>query len=249
MPRTQLEREVRFLKVYAAASSFCLLLLSLAAFQQSPAEKQRFAEIDVERINVVERDGTLRMVISNRERSPGPVMRGQPFAYPGGSRPGMIFYNDEGSENGGLIFSGRRNPDGTYEAVGSLTFDQYEQDQIIALQYIDSNGERRQGLQILDRSEAALTEEVARWDSIQRIPEGPARDSALVQFRVDYPVASRVYLGRGRSRAAALTLGDPQGRTRLRLTVDSLGVARMEFLDEAGKVTYSLPDSAGAMPR
>jgi hypothetical protein len=249
MSTSRLEREVRFLKLYAAASSFCLLLLCLAAFQQSPAEKQRFTEIDVERINVVEPDGTLRMVIANRPRSPGPVMRGQPFAYPGGSRPGMIFYNDEGSETGGLIFSGRRNPDGTYEAVGSLTFDQYEQDQIIALQYIDSNGQRRHGLQILDRSEAVLTREVARWDSIQAMPPGPARDSALVQLRVDYPVAQRVYVGRGRNRAAALTLGDPQGRTRLRLTVDSLGVARMEFLDAEGKVTYSLPDSAGATPR
>lgn len=243
MPQTRLEREVRFLKLYAVGSTLCFLVLFLAAFQGAQPQQQRFTEIEVERINVVEKDGSLRMVISNRERSPGPVMRGRPFGYPGGSRPGMIFYNDEGSENGGLIFSGRRKPDGTYEAVGSLTFDQYEQDQIIALQYIDDNGQRRQGLQILDRSEAVLTEEVARWDSIQAMPAGPARDSALVRFRVDYPVASRVYLGRGRSRSAALTLGDPQGRTRLRLTVDSLGTARMEFLDEAGRVTYSLPDS------
>ncbi|HEX2078596.1 MAG TPA: hypothetical protein VHG08_12830 [Longimicrobium sp.] len=248
MPRTQLEREVRFLKLYAAVSSFCLLLLCLSAFQQSPAEKQRFTEIDVERINVIEKDGSLRMVLSNRERSPGPVYRGRPFAYQGGSRPGMIFYNDEGTENGGLIFSGRRNPDGTYEATHSLTFDQYEQDQIIALQYIDNNGERRQGLQILDRGERPIHEMVERWDALQAMPAGPAKDSAGAAFQRDFPVAQRVYVGRGRNRTAALTLGDPQGRTRLRLAVDSLGVARLEFLDATGRVTYSLPDSARAAP-
>jgi hypothetical protein len=249
MPRTQLEREVRFLKLYAAVSSFCLLLLCLAAFQQSPEQNQRFTEIEVERINVVERDGTLRMVIANRERSPGPVFRGQPFAYPGGSRAGMIFYNDEGTEDGGLIFSGRRKPDGTYEATHSLTFDQYEQDQIIALQYIDNNGERRQGLQILDRGEKPITEMVERWDALQAMPAGPARDSAQAAYQREFAAAQRVYVGRGRNRAATLILGDPQGRTRLRLGVDSLGVARMEFLDEAGKVVYSLPDSARAAPR
>jgi hypothetical protein len=31
-------------------------------------QKQKFAEIDVERINIVEKDGKLRMVISNQDR-------------------------------------------------------------------------------------------------------------------------------------------------------------------------------------
>jgi len=34
--------------------------------------------------------------------------------------------------------------------VGSLTFDQYEQDQTIALQYVDDSGKRRAGLMIKD---------------------------------------------------------------------------------------------------
>jgi hypothetical protein len=54
--------------------------------------------------------------------------------------------------------------------------------------------------------------------------------------------AERVYVGRDRSRAAVVHLSDPQGRPRLRLVVDSLGVPSLEFLDDAGKVTARLPE-------
>ena len=35
---------------------------------------------------------------------------------------------------------------------------------------------------------------------------------------------------------------DTAGRDRLKIYVDSLGVARMEFLDEDGEVVYSVPE-------
>jgi hypothetical protein len=58
---------------------------------------------NVQRINVVEPDGTLRLVLSNHSRLPGVIVRGKerPFARP---QAGMLFYNDEGTENGGLVF-------------------------------------------------------------------------------------------------------------------------------------------------
>ena len=51
-----------------------------------------------------------------------------------------------------------------------------------------------------------------------------------------------VYLGRDRSRAAVLNLYDPNGKPRIRLKVDSLGAASLEFLDEQGGVTARFPD-------
>ena len=45
-----------------------------------------------------------------------------------------------------------------------------------------------------------------------------------------------------RSRAAVLNLYDPNGKPRLRLKVDSLGAASLEFLDEQGTVTARLPE-------
>lgn len=235
----RLEATVRRYR-WMSGSALALFVIACATALAPAQARQRIAELEVERINIVEPDGTTRLVISNRQRSPAPMLRGQPFGSSAGRRPGLISYNDEMTENGGFIWGGGRNPDGTYWAEQSLTFDQYEQDQIIALQYIDANGVRRQGLQILDRTERDFLEQHVAWQAVDSIPPGPARDSAIAHFRAEFPVAQRLYVGRDRSRASTVVLGDPQGRTRLRLSVDSVGRASIQFLDEEGRVTNEL---------
>ncbi len=95
-------REIRILKAYTVLSTTLLGLFSLTAFRRA-SEKPHFEEISVERINLVERDGRVRLVIANEARSPAVVLSGKTLSKPGG-RAGMIFYNDEGDESGGLIF-------------------------------------------------------------------------------------------------------------------------------------------------
>ena len=242
----EIRRELRLLKIYATVITALLGTVSLAAFRQA-SQKQRFTEIDVERINVVEPDGKLRMVISNRPRSIGPIYKGKPFGYAGGSRPGIIFFNDEGTENGGLTFEGKRQPDGTFRAQSGFSFDQFNQDQVLYFQYNDNNGRRNMGLTIADRADVDIYDLVAGRDSITKaIPEGPARTAALqkwAQPRNGVPLAApRVYVGRDASKAAVLNLSDRTGKPRLRLTVDSLGTPSLEFLDAAGNVTSRLPE-------
>jgi len=242
----EIRRELRLLKVYATVITALLGTVSIAAFRQA-SQKQRFTEIDVERINVVEPDGKLRMVISNRPRSIGPIYKGKPFGYAGGSRPGIIFFNDEGTENGGLTFEGKRQPDGTFRAQSGFSFDQFNQDQVLYFQYNDNNGRRNTGLTIADRADVDIYDLVAERDSITKaIPEGPARTAALqkwAQPRNGVPLAApRVYVGRDASKAAVLNLSDRNGKPRLRLTVDSLGTPSLEFLDATGNVTSRLPE-------
>jgi len=108
---------------------------------------QKFGEIDVQRLNVREADGTLRMVISNRGRLPGVIVRGK--ENPPVDRPsaGMIFYNDEGTENGGLVFSGHRNANGEVVDSGvSLSFDRYgANSQFVQLAGVDDSQNHIQG--------------------------------------------------------------------------------------------------------
>src|SRR5919106_1476984 len=96
----RIRRELRLLRAHALITTPLLIVVLLTGFLQIP-QRMRFTEIDVERINIVEPDGKLRMVISNRPRSIGPIYKGKPFGYPGGTRPGIIFFNDEETENGG----------------------------------------------------------------------------------------------------------------------------------------------------
>lgn len=248
-PRSSLRRDIRLLKAWAVTSSLLVVVLIVTAFRRPEATQQRarFAELDVERLNIVEPDGKLRMVLSNRPRSIGPIYKGKAFGYPGGSRPGIIFFNDEGTENGGLTFSGKSEPDGTYRASSGFSFDQFNQDQILYFQYDEANGRRRTGFTIADRASVDIHELVQERDSIMRaIPEGAPRDSALTRWaapRNGVPLmAQRVYVGRDPARSAVINLSDPEGRPRLRLQVDSLGIATLQFLDASGQVTSQFPD-------
>lgn len=241
----------RVLKAYAVGATALLAVFSLGAFRQS--QNPHFKTIDVERINVVEPDGKLRMVISNRDRSPGPIAYGKPFGYPGGTRPGIIFYNDEETENGGLTFGGKTEPDGKFHQTEHLSFDQYNQDQIIVLEYNDQNGTREAGLTFSDRANVPILDLVARIDSLKKLPDGPQKTAAIRALQTEPQngellYAPRLFVGRDQKKDAVIDMADKLGKTRLRLRVDSLGAASLEFLDANGKVTRRISgdDTASA---
>lgn len=242
MPHEQ-QSETKALRTYSAIATIALAVLVVMGFRQN--QRARFSEIDVERINVIEKDGRVRLVISNGERSPGPIERGVPFGYPGGGRPGLIFYNEEGTETGGLIFSGRRDSTGKYSATGSLTFDQYDQDQTVALQYVDQEGRHRSGLAINDYALGMSSAQLdVRIKAARAIRDSAVRADSMRRLRAFFP-KERVYVGRTRDGASQLILSDGTGRARLRLRVDSAGPARIEFLDDSGRVARTIPEPSG----
>ena len=244
-----IRREIRRLKGYSLIMTAAFGVMAFAAFRQGvESQNAKFAVIDVERINIVEPDGKLRMVISNRPRSIGPIYKGTPFGYPGGGRPGMIFFNDEGTENGGLTFTGSRGADGRYRASTGMSFDQFDQDQILYFQYSDNNGVRRTGMTIADRADVNIFDLVQDRDSIMKMPEGPARTAALERLmgpRDGVPMfAQRIYVGRDPAKNAMVNLSDKNGKLRIRMMVDSLNRPTLDFLDENGRVTHSFPESS-----
>ena len=139
----------KVLVVYATVVTTVLAAFTLAG--SAAAKTKSFDEIDVRRINVREPDGTLRLVISNRARLPGVIVRGK--EQPPVDRPqaGMLFYNDEGSENGGLVFSGRSDPAGAVrDSGGSLSFDRYAGNQVVQLAGVHDSTDHIVGLIVSD---------------------------------------------------------------------------------------------------
>src|SRR4051794_20393730 len=100
---SKLEKEVRFLKIYAAVATLVGGVLLLSAFS-SQNKNQKFGEIDVERINIVEKNGKLDMVISNQERQHPGISNGKVIERTSQRPPGMIFFDQAGNEMGGFIF-------------------------------------------------------------------------------------------------------------------------------------------------
>jgi hypothetical protein len=128
-----------------------------------------------------------------------------------------------------------------------MAFDQFDQDQIVVLNYQDNNGDRQAGLEFRDRWDKPINVFAAEIDSVSKMADGPAKTAAMARLR--QPVqngvvanAQRVYLGRDRTKSSVLRLSDPMGRPRLLLRVDSLGSPRLEFLDDSGRVTTRIPE-------
>ena len=75
--RHSLRRQFFILRAYAVTSSLILVVLAVGAFRQAPARSiGNTGEITVERLNVVDANGTLRMVLSGKDRMHPGVMDG-----------------------------------------------------------------------------------------------------------------------------------------------------------------------------
>jgi len=239
--RRSLRREFLLLRAYALSSSLFLIVLSVAAFRQGSAQKS-MGEITVERLNVVDANGTLRMVLAGKDRMHPGVMDGVTINRP---RPvaGMLFFNDEGDEVGGLTYAGTV-ANGRGRANAGLMFDQLKQDQTIGFTYNESNGQRSAGFQVWDRSDTVrLSELIGKLNAANEIPAGPERDKAVEAIRATAPAGPRrVFVGKAQDKSATIVLSDAAGKPRLTLTVDATGNPRIEFLDDAGKVIARIPE-------
>jgi hypothetical protein len=202
----------RVLLAYAIAVT---TLLGLAAVTKGAQANQDFDEITVHRIRVVEPDGTLRMVISNYDGLPSNARggRGQ------NRRPGagVLFYNNEGVENGGLIFGGRRDAQGKIiDSGASLSFDKYGAGgQMVQLAGVSDSANRFAGLRVNDTT-------------------------------IGGPNTNRVWVGNTADGAATVALTDSQGRRRIVMEVKADGSSSLTFLDATGKVVSQLLPSTVA---
>lgn len=240
---TKLEREVRFLKIYAVVATLFCAMFVLTAFTIQ-TRNQKFEEIDVERINIVEKDGKLKMVISNAERQHPGTIDGRTLSRK--RPPGMLFFNEMGDECGGLSFNGSQK-DGKGSASGLLAFDRFRQDQTVGIQYGESNGQYYAGLRVWDRPETSLGPVIDKLVEIEKMKDGPEKTAAMQQLReMAGGAPERVMIGRDREQAAVVRLSDSKGKPRIKLYVDAAGVPKLDFLDETGKVTFSLPQAGGA---
>jgi hypothetical protein len=240
---TKLFSSPRFLAIYSGVLTVAFAVVVLAGFAES-RRKQTFDEIDVHRINVIEPDGTLRLVISNKAEFPGIIIKGKETPHPDRSTAGMLFFNDEGTENGGLIFGGSKDKQGKVSSYGHLSFDQYEQDQVFSIDAGEENGKRTSELRVIDQPDHPITEDIAAAERIGKLPED-RQAAAWKQFRATTPHSEpRIVLGRSDDRSVALRLKDEQGRDRLVIRVQPDGSPVVEFLDENGKITSRLPSAS-----
>jgi hypothetical protein len=228
--------------------AFCLIMMlvggGILLMGFSSQKKQKFSEIDVERINIVEKDGKLKMVISNKEQQHPGTMDGKYWKEREGQRPaGMIFFSEKGDEVGGLIFDG----DTGKGQGGSLTFDKFRGDQTIQLTHQeDKDGNYFAGIKMNDEN-MTLTDRIAKIQEIEKLPTREEQMAAKQKMRENGEfLVNRLFIGRGRNKSSIIELSDAKGKSRIEMSVEPNGNPKLNFLDENGKVVYSLPEDAKA---
>jgi hypothetical protein len=232
----------RFLAVYSGVLTIVFCVTVLCGFTGATTKRHSFDEIDVHRINVREPDGTLRMVISNMQSFPGAIVKGKEYAHQDRKAAGMLFYDNEGTEDGGLIFGMLKDAQGKVtEANVHLSFDQYMQDQVLTLDGGEEDGERYSTIAMNDQPEYPITETIDAMNRIDKLPKAE-QDAAWKGFFATHARPhQRVKLGRLEDKSAALVLKDADGRSRIVMKVAADGAPSLEFLDADGRVVSELP--------
>ncbi len=236
-----LRNEVRRLRslLFGTIALFGLALLGTAGYMRNSAS---FNEITVHRINVVDNDGVLRMVLANKEDFPPPLEDGKPS----GTRDnhglaGILFYNDRGDESGGIVLKGRRIA-GVPVAQSMLNFDDFASNEAVQLIYSRNGGNRSEGLMVTQQANAPIATFRPAIRAALKLPNGStARAAALAKLRNQGAFGHlRMFTGLTEDGRSVLYLADAKGRPRLAFVVTSSGRAKIEFLDKDGKAVKDI---------
>lgn len=191
-------------------------------------------ELNVERINIREADGTIKMVLSNKSRQHPGRMNGKDNQARE-REAGLIFFNTDGDECGGLVYDNDRKSAGM-----AYSIDKFRDDQIMQLQYMEDtrNKKRKYGLQFWTYGkEDAFGERGERYQALLKLKSRQDRDSALKKMENEGLLATdRMFIGKTFRDELGLFISDERGRPRIRIYVTKDNRAVMETIDESGKV-------------
>ena len=205
-----IERDIKLLKIYAVCSTLALAIVMLSGFQ-SGERREKFDEIDVQRINIVDNQGHNFRVLSNKEKFPLPVVNGK--EYPRSITPsGIVFYDEKGTECGGIAVATLPTARRT-----AIIFDYSNTEAIGFSAYETKSGGYGAGIAIQDRNPLGSDIMKVGTEGINRI------------------------LLENDNKNAEVSLSDAKGNKRIRMHVDSAGAAMIQFLNEKGEVISSLP--------
>jgi len=232
-----LTRQIKTLRLLVVVLAI-LVAGCILAFVVLTRQSSHFTELTAQRINIVEPDGHLALVISNHASQHPGAMNGREL--PRRDRPaGMIFFNTEGDECGGLVY------DGTKQSASMVySIDQYKNDKIMQIQYqqdSDKTLARSYGFKLWDRSDRfTLQNQLDYFDSLQKRQDTAALNAGARSLREKgYLGVERLFLGRTRDGQTGLFLRDDRGVPRLRIYIDKQNQPLIETLDEKGEVLSS----------
>lgn len=209
-------------------------LLGTIFYVVSQSREKSFKEITAERINIVESNGDLKLVISNSERQHQGIVNGK--LLPKRERQaGLIFFNSIGDECGGLVYDGNDK-----EAGLVLSVDKFRDDQVMQLQYMENteNNTRKYGMQFWDYpKEDGYDERTKAFEDYQRIKDNKEKTAAYHKMKQEGLLPEdRMFVGKKMNEDVGLFINDNNGKPRIKIYIDRENNPKIELLNEEGNV-------------
>ncbi|MGX7668256.1 hypothetical protein [Flavobacterium pedocola] len=236
--KTTMEKKVNFLMTYAIAGTLTLSFLILNSFTTKD-RIENFDEITVKKITVTGEDNLPRMVLSNETRQHPGRMNGKEMEKR--ERPsGIIFFNNQGDECGGLIHQAKFKDGKTISGM-SFTMDNYKDDQVVQLlndeYYADGKAFIQRGLKINEYPLGSdLEERNKQIAAINKIPDEKERNQKLNELWRKQGAVNRVFIGRTKGNSSGLFLAGPDGKPKMMIYVDDKGEPKIQTYNDKGEI-------------
>ncbi len=183
--------------------------------------KDVIKELNVERINICEPDGTVKLALFNSQTIP-PLWLDNEDILPGHRQEdgisGLMFYNNEGDECGGLIYSSQIDENGAPSMGMSMTFDQYKQDQVLQL-ILQKEGEMQQyGINIFDRPNTNIKESLQMMEDYHAEEDLEKKNEIARKLQTEN--AKRMFFGKDFDEQPKVVIYNKKGQEKIKLTLE-----------------------------
>lgn len=217
-----------------------LLFFTLFSSFRLQQKLENFDEINVKRINILEEDGTIRMVISNKERQHSGRMDGKDWEKRE-RQAGLIFFNDQGDENGGIVYGSKKATDGTIINGMSITMDRFKDDQVIQL----LNDETIQNDKIMSQRGLSINDfptldgintRNKAFSDAEKIVDEKERKTKMREISKMYGSKNLLFVGKTKGNSQGLFIADKNGQPKLMIYVDEKGEPKIQTLNDKGEM-------------
>lgn len=152
---------------------------------------------------------------------------------------GMIFFNDEGDECGGLIYQSKKTEEGIIAGM-SISMDQYENDQVVQLsnQEFVKEGkiQSQRGLQINNYpEESTYSKSNELITEAEKIEDVKLRKQKMNEIHKKYGSKQLVFLGKTRGNSQGLFIANSDGQLKMMIYVDDKGEPKFQTINDKGE--------------
>ncbi|WP_313098590.1 hypothetical protein [Epilithonimonas sp.] len=234
----KIERKINFLMTYAFVSTLFIAFLAFSSFNNGEKTKN-FNEIIAKKITIIGEDNLPRMVLSNENRQHPGRMNGKEWAKR--ERPaGIIFFNNQGDECGGLIYQ-TKEKDGKITSGMSFTMDNYKDDQVVQIlndeYYANGKSFIERGISINQFPDGTnIDDRNKKIEEINKITDEKERKIKLRDLLKKEGSVNRLFIGKTKGNSSGLFLSGPDGQPRMMIYVDEKGNPKIQTFTNKGEI-------------